>query len=136
MKNRRRRGDVHFTRGDLSLIYAAGYSAGICSFISDPDKLDSLRNANQTYGVDSRVYNAHIDVIVAYKPVARQKPRNEQRVQPLLCNRRINTRPLLGNGSVNTPTTIEDVLKAVFSVGSSPRLYNVNPRPTELITVS
>jgi hypothetical protein len=36
--------------------------------------------------------------IVAYRPVARQRPRNKQRVQPLPCNRRM----FLSNGSVNT----------------------------------
>jgi hypothetical protein len=33
-------------------------------------------------------------------------------------------------------TTIEKLLKAVFSVGSSPRLYNENLRPAELISQS
>jgi hypothetical protein len=42
-------------------------------------------------------------------------------------------RPFLGNGSVNTPTTIEDLLKAVFSVGSAPRLYKGDPGPAERI---
>jgi hypothetical protein len=45
----------------------------------------------------------------------------------------INKRPFLGNGSVNTPTTKEEVLKAVFSVVSVPRLYIEDPRPAELI---
>jgi hypothetical protein len=76
----------------------------------------------------------NIDHTVAYRPVARQRPRNKERVQPLLCNRRINKRLFLGNGSVNTPTTIEDLLKAVFSVGSAPRLYNKDPRTAEVIT--
>jgi hypothetical protein len=40
--------------------------------------------------------------IVVYRVVARQRPRNKKRVQPLLCNRRINKRPILSNGSVNT----------------------------------
>jgi hypothetical protein len=31
------------------------------------------------------------------------------------------------------PITIEKLLKAVFSVGSTPRLYNENPRPAEKI---
>jgi hypothetical protein len=35
----------------------------------------------------------------------------------------------LANGSINTATTIEELLKAVFSVGSSPRLYNKDYRP-------
>jgi hypothetical protein len=38
---------------------------------------------------------------VAYRPLARQGPRNKQ-VQPLLCNRQINKRPFLSNGSTNT----------------------------------
>jgi hypothetical protein len=35
-------------------------------------------------------------------PVSRQRPRNDQRVQPLLCSRQINNRPFLSNGSVST----------------------------------
>jgi hypothetical protein len=50
----------------------------------------------------------------------------------LLFNRRINKRPFLGNVSVNTPTIIEKLLEAVFSVGS-PRLYNEDPRSAEWI---
>jgi hypothetical protein len=42
-------------------------------------------------------------------------------------------RSFLGNGSVNTPTTIEELLKVVYSVGSSPRLYNEDPRPAARI---
>jgi hypothetical protein len=57
----------------------------------------------------------------------------ECKINPLLCNRRISKRPFLGNGSVDTPTTIEDLLKAVISVRSAPRLYNVDHRPAELI---
>jgi hypothetical protein len=34
------------------------------------------------------------------------------------------------------PTTIEELLKAVFSVGFIPRLYNEDPRSAELITES
>jgi hypothetical protein len=30
-------------------------------------------------------------------------------------------------------TTIEELLKAMFSVGSAPRLYNEDPRPAELV---
>jgi hypothetical protein len=43
-----------------------------------------------------------MDNIVAYtcKPVARQRPRNKQRLQPLPCNERINKRPFLRNASV------------------------------------
>jgi hypothetical protein len=67
---------------------------------------------------------------VTNRPVARQSPRNKQRVQPLLCNRLINKRPFIGNASVNTPT-IEELLKAVFSVGSAPRLYNEDPKAAE-----
>jgi hypothetical protein len=48
-------------------------------------------------------------------------------------NRRINKRPFLGNGSVNTPITIDELLKPVFSVGSVRRLYNEDPRPAERI---
>jgi hypothetical protein len=39
-----------------------------------------------------------------------------------------------GNGSINTSTTIAELLKPVFSVGVAPRLYNEDPRPAELIT--
>jgi hypothetical protein len=35
------------------------------------------------------------------------------------------------NGSVNAPTVIEEILKMVFSVGSSPRLHNEDLRPAE-----
>lgn len=41
-----------------------------------------------------------INYIVAYRYVARQRPR-KKRVQPLLFNRRINKRPFLSNNSVN-----------------------------------
>jgi hypothetical protein len=40
-------------------------------------------------------------------------------------------RPFLGISLVNTPTKIEELLKAVFSVGSAARLYNEDPRPAE-----
>jgi hypothetical protein len=40
--------------------------------------------------------------IVTYRPAAEQRPRNGQRVYPLLYNRRINKRPFISNGSVNT----------------------------------
>jgi hypothetical protein len=36
----------------------------------------------------------------AYRPVAEQRPRNG-RVQPLLCNKRVNKHPFLHNCSVN-----------------------------------
>jgi hypothetical protein len=78
----------------------------------------------------SMQYFIHIE---AYRPVSRQRPRNKQRVQLFLCNRRTNKRPFLGNGSVNTPTT-DELLKAVFSVGSARRLYNEDHRSAELIT--
>jgi hypothetical protein len=39
---------------------------------------------------------------MAYRPVAGQRPRNKLRVHPLLCNRWINKRPFLSNGSANT----------------------------------
>jgi hypothetical protein len=53
-------------------------------------------------GPQSRSRRCGIEkIIVAYRPVAREKPRNKQRVQPLLCNRRIN-KTFLGNGSVNS----------------------------------
>jgi hypothetical protein len=32
------------------------------------------------------------------------------------------------------PIKIEELLKVVFYVGSTPRLYKEDPRPTELIT--
>jgi hypothetical protein len=47
----------------------------------------------------------------------------------LLCSRGINKQPFLGNGLVNTPIKIEELLKAAFSVGSAPMLYNEDPRP-------
>jgi hypothetical protein len=71
---------------------------------------------------------------LAYRPVSRQRPRNKHRVQPLLCHRRINELPFLGNGSVNLTITIEKLLEAVFSVGSTQSLYNEDPRPTKGIT--
>jgi hypothetical protein len=43
----------------------------------------------------------------------------------------MNKRPVLGNGSVIKPALIEELLKAVFSVGSAPRLYNEDPRTAE-----
>jgi hypothetical protein len=49
----------------------------------------------------------------------------KKRARPSIYNRRINKRSFLGNRSVNT---IEERLKAVFSVGSAPRLYNEDPR--------
>jgi hypothetical protein len=39
--------------------------------------------------------------IVEYRPVTGQRPRKGLRVQPLLCNRRINKHSFLGNGSIN-----------------------------------
>jgi hypothetical protein len=39
----------------------------------------------------------------------------------------------LGNGSLNTPK-IEKLMKAIFSVGSVPMLYNEDLRSAELIT--
>jgi hypothetical protein len=54
-------------------------------------------------------------------------------IDPLLCNRRINQRPFLANGSVNTPTTIEELLKVVFSVEFAPKIRNEDPRPAERI---
>jgi hypothetical protein len=38
--------------------------------------------------------------VVAYRPVAGQRPRNGQ-VEPLLYNRQINQAPFLSNGSIN-----------------------------------
>jgi hypothetical protein len=43
----------------------------------------------------------------AYRPVATQRLRNKQRVQPLLCNRTKNKRPFLRNVLVNTSTISE-----------------------------
>jgi hypothetical protein len=51
-----------------------------------------------------------------------------------MCNRSINKRPFVGNGSVNIPTTIEEMFKEMFSVESAPRLYNEDPRPAERIS--
>jgi hypothetical protein len=39
--------------------------------------------------------------IVAYRPFDRQRLRNKQLVQKLLCDSRISKRPFLSNGSVN-----------------------------------
>jgi hypothetical protein len=61
----------------------------------------------------------------------RDTPYILQDIQMLLYKRRINTRPLLGNESVNTYTTIEELLKAAFSVGSALGLYNEGPRSAE-----
>jgi hypothetical protein len=54
----------------------------------------------------------------------------------LETNNEYDVRPFLSNGSLNTPTTTEELLKAVFSVGSAPMLYNEDPRPTALMTES
>lgn len=51
----------------------------------------------------------------------------------MLCNTRINKRTFLGNGSVNTPTTLNELLKVLFAVGSVPNLHNEDPRPAVLI---
>jgi hypothetical protein len=66
--------------------------------------------------------------VVAYRPVARQRPRNKQRVLPLLCSRRINKRPFLSNGSVSTlpqkrdaHNNIVTVETGVFSMWPVPR---------------
>jgi hypothetical protein len=76
--------------------------------------------------------------IVAYRPVAGQRPQSRERVQLLLYNRQINKHPFISNSrwahscgrdiqsiAVHpSMTTIEGLLEAVFSVGSSLRLYN------------
>jgi hypothetical protein len=80
----------------------------------------------------------------AYRLVARQRPRDKQGVQPLLCNRQINKRPFLNNDLVNTfindiqaiarqPSiiTMEKLLEAMFCVGSFDSLYSEDPRPAE-----
>jgi hypothetical protein len=46
----------------------------------------------------------------------------------------MNKGPFLGDGSVNTLTTIKEVLNALFSVGSAPRQYNEYPSPAEVMT--
>jgi hypothetical protein len=51
----------------------------------------------------------------------------------LLFNRRINKRPFLSNGSVDTPVTIENLLKAVFFVEPAPKICNEDPRPAALL---
>jgi hypothetical protein len=38
---------------------------------------------------------------------------------------------LLSNGLLNTPKIIEKLLKAMYSVGSAPRLYNEDLRPAD-----
>jgi hypothetical protein len=90
---------------------------------------ESNKSNHQPNPVSSRLTR---DNIVAYTTVAGHRPRKKQRVRPLLCKRRINRRPFLGNGSVNTPT-IEKLLKAVFSVGSASRVYNEDTGPAERI---
>jgi hypothetical protein len=52
----------------------------------------------------------------------------------LLCNRRINKGPFLGNGSVKRPTTTEELFKSAFSIESAQRLHNEDPRPAERIS--
>lgn len=71
-----------------------------------------------------------LHITVAYRPDAGQRPRNK-RVRPLLCNRRIDKRSFLVNGSLNTPTKIEELLKSVFSVSSAPMLCSEDHRPAE-----
>jgi hypothetical protein len=51
----------------------------------------------------------------------------------LLCKRRINKLPFLDNGSLNKSATIEELLIAVFSVGSAPTLYKEDPKAVELL---
>jgi hypothetical protein len=64
--------------------------------------------------------------IVEYRPTARQRLRNKRRLHPLLCNRLINKRPFIGNGSVNTPTRIEEMLSAdFFSAECASKLYYI-----------
>jgi hypothetical protein len=53
---------------------------------------------------------------VAYRPVSWHRPRNKQREQPLLHNRRINKRPFLSNGSVNEH--VRNNRRMVFSMWS------------------
>jgi hypothetical protein len=62
---------------------------------------------------------------VAYRRVTRQRPRNKQRVQELLCNRRINKRPFLSNGSVKTfpRKRTRNNRRTVFSIWSASRSY-------------
>jgi hypothetical protein len=76
------------------------------------------------------------DYIVAYRHIARQRPR-KKRVQPLLCNRRTSKRLFLSNSSINTFPRKQHKKqysyngKGAFSVVSTPRLYCENPSPTE-----
>jgi hypothetical protein len=70
--------------------------------------------------------------IVAYRPVARQGPRNKQwdsgRCFVTVCTHVNNIRAIAKQQPI---TTIEELLKAAFSVGSAPRPYNEDPRPAE-----
>jgi hypothetical protein len=67
--------------------------------------------------------------IAAYRPVAGKRPLKQTTSTAVAMHRRINKPPFLGNASVNTTTTIEKMLKAVFSVGFAQRLHNEDPRP-------
>jgi hypothetical protein len=42
----------------------------------------------------------------------------------VVCNKGINKRPSISNGSLNKPTKMQELLKAVFSLESGPRLCN------------
>jgi hypothetical protein len=69
-----------------------------------------------------------LSYIMAHTPVARERPRNEQRIQPLLCNGRTNKMPFLSNDSLNTFPRKRDAHNntvtmetGVFSMWSVPR---------------
>jgi hypothetical protein len=67
---------------------------------------------------------------MAYRPVAGQGPRSEQRdngCSLVTAGKHNSIRAIARQLPV---TTIDKRLRAVFSVGSAPRLYNEGPRPS------
>jgi hypothetical protein len=63
--------------------------------------------------------------IVANRPIARQRPRNKQRVQTLLCVRQINRPPFLSSGSVNTFPQKGDAHNNIVTMGTGGVFYVV-----------
>jgi hypothetical protein len=59
-------------------------------------------------------------------PLLEKRPRNKQRVQPLLCNRRINKRRFLSSGSETGSRGNKhsrNIRRTEFSMWSAPRSY-------------
>jgi hypothetical protein len=73
------------------------YGWHTCQFISKTFFHDSILLQNH------HAFIIGLYDIVAYKPIARQRPQKQTRQQPLLCN-----------GAVNAPTTIELLLETVL----------------------